>query len=45
MPNMKASPTSIPVEDENLPYPEEKTMDYSDYRYQTPGSYYVLHIG
>ncbi|ESW26899.1 hypothetical protein PHAVU_003G157600 [Phaseolus vulgaris] len=32
MPNMKASPTSIPVEDENLPFPQGKTMDYSDSR-------------
>ncbi|KOM32904.1 hypothetical protein LR48_Vigan01g246000 [Vigna angularis] len=30
--NMKASPTSIPIEDEHLPFPQEKTNDYSDSR-------------
>lgn len=43
--NMKGSPTSIPIEDEHLPFPQEKTIDYSDSRYQTPDSYYVLYIG
>ncbi|CAJ1944800.1 unnamed protein product [Sphenostylis stenocarpa] len=36
MPNMKARPINIPVEDENLPFPQEKTIDYSDSRHQTP---------
>ncbi|TKY54718.1 FIP1of V protein [Spatholobus suberectus] len=36
MPFMKASPTNIPVEDKNLPVPQEEPIDYSDSRHQTP---------
>lgn len=45
MPNMKADPTSTPIEDKNLSFPQKKTIDYADSRYQTFESYYVLYIG
>ncbi|KAK7329957.1 hypothetical protein VNO77_24140 [Canavalia gladiata] len=36
MPSIKASPTNIPEEDENLPLPQKEPIGSSDSRHQTP---------
>lgn len=36
MPFMNSNPANIPDEDENLPFPQEESIDHSDSMRQTP---------